>query len=146
MNQIEQKLQEKVAELEQQQEIVRQQEQFLRSIYDNVREAIFVVDLDSEDLFRYQGFNLAAQKLTGIKDVINKTPKEILAPEVAAAVELRYQECLQTGTSICYEECLIFEGKESWWLTTLNPIQNESGQIYRIIGISLNISHSLHFY
>ncbi|MDJ0590697.1 MAG: diguanylate cyclase, partial [Pleurocapsa sp. MO_226.B13] len=60
---INQQLQEKIAELEQQKSIIRQQEQFLRTIYDNVREAIFVVDVESEGIFRYQGFNPAAKRL-----------------------------------------------------------------------------------
>ncbi|MDJ0574728.1 MAG: PAS domain S-box protein [Xenococcaceae cyanobacterium MO_234.B1] len=144
MENVNQQLQEKIAELEKKETTIRQQEQFLRSIYDNVREAIFVVDIESDETFRYQGFNSAAEKLTGVKDVENKTPAQILPPEVAAAVEKRYTECIASKISISYEECLPFQGEDTWWLTTLNPIEDpiedETGKIYRIIGTSLNIS------
>ena len=70
---INQQLTEKIAELEQQKAIIRQQEAFLRSIYDNVQEAIFVVDITANGKFSYQGFNLAAQNLTGIKAKYNNT-------------------------------------------------------------------------
>ena len=119
---------------------IRSQEQFLRSIYDNVQEAIFVVDVDDNGEFHYQGFNASAIALTGIKDVIYKTPSEILPPEAAAAVTARYQDCLNANTCISYEECLPFRGEDTWWITNLQPIRDETGKIYRIIGTSLNIT------
>ena len=139
MNDINQQLQEKVVELEQQKAIIDRQSEFLRSIYDNVREAIFVVDVEPDNIFRYQGFNAAAIKLTGILDVLGKTPQELLPPEAAAAVEQRYQECVRYGASLSYEECLPFQDRDTWWLTTLNPLFDEAGKVHRIIGTSLNI-------
>ena len=140
MQDINQQLQEKVTELEAQKGIIRQQEQFLRSIYDNVREAIFVVDIQENGEFRYQGFNAAAIDLTGIADVENKTPAQILPAESAKIVVNHYSECVTSKTSIVYEECLPFRGHKTWWLTTLNPLIDAVGNVYRIIGTSLNIS------
>ncbi len=140
VNEINQQLKDKINTLKQQKAIIRQQEEFLRSIYDNVREAIFVVDLELDSTFRYQGFNSAAKKLMGVEDVENKTPAQILPPEAAIAVENHYTECVAAKTSISYEECLPFQDNNTWWLTTLNPIEDETGKIYRIIGTSLNIS------
>ncbi len=137
---INQQLQEKIVELEQKEITIGQQEQFLRSIYDNVREAIFVVDIESDGIFRYQGFNVAAEKLTGVQDIENKTPAQILSPEIAIAVEKHYRECLESKTTISYEECLPFQEEDTWWLTSLNPLKDEKGNIYRLIGTSLNIS------
>ncbi|MEO1005794.1 MAG: PAS domain S-box protein [Cyanobacteria bacterium J06638_38] len=140
MNHINQQLQAKIVELRQQKAIIRQQEQFLRSIYDNVQEAIFVVDIEEDGTFRYQGFNPAASRIIGIVDVEHKTPQEIFPSEVASLVEDRYQQCVDSRMSITYEECLPFQGKDTWWLTNLNPLADEGGKIYRIIGTSLNIS------
>ncbi|VEP11602.1 PAS domain S-box [Hyella patelloides LEGE 07179] len=140
MNEIERQLEAKIAELEQQKATIRQQEKFLRSIYDNVQEAIFVVDVTADGEFYYQGFNYAAKRLTGIEDVIGKTPAQLLPLEAATAVEKRYRKCVETAATISYEECLPFRGEDTWWLTTLNPIQDETGTINRIIGTSLNIT------
>lgn len=140
VKEINQQLQAKISQLEQQEAFISQQEQFLRSIYDNVQEAIFVVDIAADDTFRYQGFNLAAEKLTGVTEVENKTPSQILPPELAIAVENRYRDCLTSQKTLTYEECLSFQGEDTWWLTTLNPIENATGKIYRIIGTSLNIN------
>ena len=140
MENVNQQLQEKITELEQQKAFIRQQEQFLRSIYDNVREAIFVVDVAADGIFHYQDFNSEAKRLTGTEDVINKTPAQVLPPAAAAAVKEHYRECLESKATISYEECLPFPGEDTWWLTTLNPLGDETGNIYRIIGTSLNIS------
>ncbi len=137
---INRQLEEKIAELEQQKAIINEQQEFLRSIYDNVQEAIFVIDVESDGTFRCQGFNPAAIRLTGIADVVGKTIPQILPLEAALMVERHYAECLEARTTIHYEECLPFQGRDTWWLTTLNPIGDESDKIYRIIGTSLNIS------
>ena len=140
VNEINQQLSEKIAQLEEQETVIRQQTEFLRNIYDNVREAIFVVDVQADGKFRYQGFNAAAVGLTGVEDVVNKTPKQILPLSVASLVEQNYTKCLKAQTTISYEECLPFKGQDTWWLTTLNPLKDETGEIYRIVGTSLNIS------
>ena len=141
LEEIDRQLREKIAELQQQKATIYRQEQFLRSIYDNVLEAIFVVDI-AADGFYYQGFNQTAQTLTGLldRDVVDKTPAQIFPPQAAAAVEQNYQQCVETQTTISYEECLPFKGEDTWWLTTLNPVTDEEGKVYRIIGTSLNIS------
>ena len=138
MNDINQQLQQKVAELEQQKIIIDRQSEFLRSIYDNAHEAIFVVDVKADGTFRYQGFNATAMRLTGIVEVVGKTPEQIFSLEVAAAVERHYAECVQSKKSISYEECLP-SPEQTCWLTTLNPLVNKEGEVYRIIGTSLNI-------
>ena len=140
MKAINRQLQEKISELEQKEAVIHEQEQFLRSIYDNVREAIFVVDVESDGVFRYRGFNPVAKKLMGVEEVENKTPAQILPAKVAVAVANGYRECIESQASISYEECLPFQEQETWWLTTLNPIQDDTGKIYRLIGTSLNIN------
>ena len=120
--------------------VIRQQKQFIKNIYEDVREAIFVVNVTDKGEFYYQGFNPAARKLTGINDVVDKTPDQIFAPEVADEIKRHYNQCLESKVSITYEECLSIDGRDTWWLTSLNPVEDESGNIYRLVGTSLNIS------
>ena len=140
MNQRNYRSLDKLEELKQKEAIINQQAEFLRLIYENVKEAIFVVDLATDGEFYYQGFNPAAKKLTGIEDVVNKTPAQILSPEAAAQVTDQYQKCVRSKSIVTYEECLPFNGQDTWWLTTLNPIENDIGDVYRIVGTSLNIT------
>ena len=116
--------------------------QFLKSIYDEVNHSIFVVDVRSDGGFRFKGINPIHEKLTGIKSqaITGKTPEEFLDPEVARAVIHNYNNCIREGKTIQYEERIPFEGKDTWWETVLNPVRNESGHIFRIIGTSNNIT------
>ncbi|XGW00529.1 MAG: PAS domain S-box protein [Leptolyngbya sp. BL-A-14] len=109
-------------------------EPFLRSLYEGVAQAIFTLDVLEDGNFRYVAFNPAAERLSG------KTTAEIQGNAPGEKVRLRYVECVQTGSPITYEECLIFKDTPTWWLTTLNPIRDGSSRIYRIIGTSTSIT------
>ncbi|MEA5477740.1 PAS domain S-box protein [Pseudanabaena galeata UHCC 0370] len=120
--------------LKQVKESLQNREQFLRTIYEGVEQAIFTVDVLEDGDFRLVAFNPAAERLTGrsTAEISGKSPtKEVLQNYIA---------CVQAGTSITYEECLVFKGQPTWWITTLNPIYDALGRICRIVGTSTNIS------
>jgi PAS domain S-box-containing protein len=139
-----------ITEHEQQEKIREQYEErllenqlFLQSIYDDVNHAIFVVDVCPDGSFRYKGNNKLHVKLTGIstEGIAGKTPEELVADQhIAQAITGKYHACIQSGKTIQYEESMPFLGKDMWWETVLNPVRNECGRIYRIIGTSTNIT------
>jgi PAS domain S-box-containing protein len=116
--------------------------QFLQSIYDEVNHSIFVVEVLPDGTYRFKGHNPLHEKLTGIPqdEIAGKTPHDLLDPETAKAVTTNFDICIRENRSIQYEESLLFQGKQSWWETVLNPVRSESGTIYRIIGTSTNIT------
>jgi PAS domain S-box-containing protein len=119
---------------------LQEKEAFLSSIYNGVGESIFVIDI--LDDFRYVGLNPSHERRIGLRtaDLQGKTPEQVLPPEVAAVVRQHYQDCVDAGESITYEECLPFLGQEIWWLTSLTPLRDENSRIYRIIGNCVNIT------
>lgn len=121
---------------------LQEQEAFLRSLYNGVAQAIFVVDVRENGEFQYVGLNPTHERLTGLRsiDLAGKTPEQVLPPEIATAVRQRYQTCIEAGETISYEECLLFQGQPTWWLTTLTPLRDELGRIYRMVGSGINIS------
>ncbi|MGB3514491.1 MAG: PAS domain S-box protein, partial [Microcoleaceae cyanobacterium] len=118
------------------------QKEFLRSIYEGVDQAIFVLDVLGNGEFRYVSFNPACERLTGLSTLKykGKTPQQALSPETAKLVTEHYQTCVTAGECMSYEGCLSIEGKETWWITTLCPLQNEQGQIYRLVSSSTDIT------
>ncbi|MBD2346449.1 PAS domain S-box protein [Anabaena subtropica] len=120
---------------------LQQKEHFLRSIYDGVANSIFVVDVIDGD-FRFMSLNPAHERLTGLvsSELQGKTPEQVLPPAFAASVRQHYQNCVEVGETITYEECLPFQGQETWWITSLTPLRDENLRIYRIIGSSINIT------
>ncbi len=121
---------------------LQESEQFLRSIYEGIEASVFIVDVLEDGEFRYVGINPAHERLTGLasSQLIGKTPEEILIPEMAEMVSEHYRACIAAGKTISYEECLVIEGKETWWITSLTPICDSNERIYRIIGTSFNIN------
>ena len=121
---------------------LQESEQFLASIYEEVNHSIFVVDVCPDGSFRFKGINPNHEKLTCFKneEITGKTPEEFFDHDVALAIIHNYERCLQEGKTIQYEESIPFQGQQSYWETTLNPVRNESGHIYRIIGTSKNIT------
>jgi PAS domain S-box-containing protein len=119
-----------------------EKEVVLRSIYDGVAESIFVVDVLENGIFQYAGLNPTHERLSGIRstELQGKTPEQVLAPDIAAAIQQRYRACIEAGDTISYEEYLPFQGQHSWWLTSLTPLRNEQERIYRIIGYSIDIT------
>ncbi|MBD2665957.1 two-component sensor histidine kinase [Richelia sinica FACHB-800] len=124
---------------------LQQQETFLRSIYDGVGQPIFVVDVVDDD-FRFVGLNPAHERVTGLltSNLQGKTPEQVLPPILAAQVRRHYQDCVDAGTNISYEECFPLQEQETWWITSLTPLRNEQGKVYRIVGNSVNITEQKH--
>ncbi|MFC2084217.1 PAS domain S-box protein [Bacteroidota bacterium] len=124
---------------------LRDQQRFLDGIYTGVDLPIFVVDVTEEGEMRFSGLNPAHERLTGFTSewIKGKTPEE-LYPRIPKGVinEIRghYQECLDAGHSIQYEEMIPMDGKDMWWLTTLTPLKGRNGRIYRIIGSAMSIT------
>ncbi|MFQ4144234.1 PAS domain-containing protein [Chlorogloeopsis sp. ULAP02] len=131
-----------VTERVQTEKALQEKEQFLRSIYNGVEQAIFVVDVIEDGDFKLVGFNPACERFTNMRsaEIQGKSLQQMFPPEIAASVRQRYQACQEAGKVITYEECLPFLGLDTWWITNLAPLWDERSRIYRIVGSSINIS------
>ncbi len=111
---------------------------FLDSIYNGVQQAMFVVDVGRDGVFRLRSTNTRHATLTGLTTamVAGRTPHEIAAlpPESADHIVERFRACVELGDVYEYEECLVVEGAESWWVTRLTPVRDANGAVVRLIG------------
>jgi len=121
---------------------LQEQEQFLRSIYDGVEYAIFVVDVLETGDFHYAAFNAFAENLTehSTTEIEGKTPEMLFGEEEGALIRDSLNRCLQAGIQVFQEDCLLINGQRTWLLTTFNPLHNAEGEIYRIVGTSFDIT------
>ncbi|MEO0489222.1 MAG: PAS domain S-box protein, partial [Cyanobacteria bacterium J06659_2] len=119
-----------------------EQEQLLRSTYEGVNHSIVIIDVISEHDFQYVGWNPATEQSTGIFStaIVGKTPEEALGVEIGTKVRQQYEQCVTAGTTISYEEFLPLDGQAHWWLTTLNPLKDANGRIFRIVLTTVEIS------
>jgi PAS domain S-box-containing protein len=121
---------------------MRQQKEFLRTIYDSVDYSIFVIDVGADGEFRYVGWNRAAELFGNIssEEACGKTPAELFPASTAAFFRHKLRECLLKDSSISYEETVNFETQKVEFITTLTPLRDEFGKICRIVGSATDIT------
>ncbi|MGC9471997.1 MAG: ATP-binding protein [Bacteroidales bacterium] len=123
----------------------RDRDQLLESIFYGTDIAIFVVEVSPDKEFRYLGLNPAHERISGLKsgEIRGKRPEDLFPDvprKVIRQIRNHYEECLEKGSSIEYEEMIPIRGKNLWWLSRLTPLKNAGGRVYRIIGTSTHIS------
>lgn len=136
-----------ITELKNKEKMLSDQYRFLESIFKGTDSSLFIIDVTEDGDFVFNSLNPAHERTSGIKteEVKGKTPDE-LAPdllpiEAAKAVRANYQKCLDAGEVIRYEEMIPMKGRNIFWLTTLTPLKNEEGRVYRIVGSAMDITH-----
>ncbi|GAB4151591.1 MAG: hypothetical protein Fur0046_30940 [Cyanobacteria bacterium J069] len=121
---------------------LREQEQFLRSIYEGVGYSVFVCDVRENGDLYVAGWNPVSEQDVGKRsvDVAGKPLEEVFGPEQGGEIARRFRTCVEQATVYVYEECRVFQGQERWFLTTLNPLKNGAGRVYRLVGTALDIT------
>ncbi|BAY82084.1 two-component sensor histidine kinase [Calothrix parasitica NIES-267] len=122
--------------------ISQEQEQFLRSVYDGSEHITFVVDVLEDNNFSHQGWNPACERAIGMKseDAKGKALEEIFGEVQGKKIRQSYLNCVEADAPITYEECLNLDENPSWWFTTLNPLKDVDGRIYRLVGTTVEIT------
>ncbi|MGD1866219.1 MAG: PAS domain S-box protein [Phormidesmis sp.] len=125
---------------------LRDQQQFLDSIYRGANVVMFAWDLidQAKRELRCSGWNPACAETTGLSEaqVLGKTPVDVFGPEAGGTMIERQLQCIEQQQSIEYEEEIVLDDSPTWWTTKLNPIRDEAGKIYRVVGTTTNITEA----
>ncbi|KAA3598114.1 MAG: PAS domain S-box protein [Calditrichaeota bacterium] len=129
-------------------ELIDNQQKFLESIFQGVSLPIFVIDVENNGTLKFNSINPAHEKLSGmtndwIKGKSTKDLEEFITKAGVEHIEQRYNSCLEASEPIYYQEMIPMNGKETWWNTTLTPLKNKDGIIYRIIGTASFINEKI---
>lgn len=124
------------------QERVRQQEEFLRSIYNNQGNIVFVVDYAEDGQWRYSDWNARAEEVTGIerRDMVGKTPIELFGHSTGSGFIRHYHDCIEAGDKITVEESFSKGDRTFYFQLTLTPLFDSNGQVTRLIGTSTDVT------
>ncbi len=115
---------------------------FYESVFVTAPHGLFVVNVTPEGEMVMATVNPVIEAWTGLKtaDLCGKTPEVAFGAEIGSRIRGKYQQCIDVGESIAYEEYVPFNGRDSWSQTTLTPMRDSSGRIYRLIGTAINIT------
>jgi len=127
-------------------DILQEREQFLRSIYDGVETAILIIDVQRRANnvdFSFVGMNPAYERLIGLetsKVHPGNVPVRIFPATLALESLRHYEKCVRTGKTVNYEQNYDRSGQKTWWETSLIPLRDSQGLIYRIVSSSTDIT------
>ncbi len=110
-------------------------------VFNGTQDAMFLVEIEQNGTFRFRANNRSHQIKTGLSAEIfrGKTPYELVGKEIGDALIANYQQCIDKGHAIVYEETLALPGGKRVWLTTLTPVF-ENDSIKYLVGSSLDIT------
>jgi PAS domain S-box-containing protein len=120
--------------------------QFLTTIYEGSSHAIWVLNVEADNEFRFAAFNRTACRRIGVteQDVINKTITELM-PSIfedqdPAHFINHYTDCVNSAQDKDYIEYIDIDNEERWYQTSLYPIKDANGHVIKIVGTAIDIS------
>lgn len=111
-------------------------------IFDNIADGIFLLEVTDDSRFRNLEMNSSFLALTGIdrEFMLGKCIEEVMQKGNTDIVNTRYLQCFETGQPIEEELELDMPDGKHVFLSKFIPIRNNSGRVYRIVGITQDIT------
>jgi len=109
---------------------------------DSLDLAMFILEVQGDSKLVFRKLNRFHEKISGLKskDLVGKTPFEVLPPRMAESVNAKYLTCVRSCAPYSYEEVLNLPNGELWWQTTLSPLISEDGVVVGIVGTGVDIT------
>ncbi|XGI83544.1 PAS domain S-box protein [Halorutilales archaeon Cl-col2-1] len=111
------------------------------SVFENVQDALFLLDVDEGGTVRFQRFNEQEEEYTGksTEEVRGKTPVEAFGEDIGSELRSNYRQCIERCETVVYEEELTLGGKTRVWQTKLTPVVVD-GEVEKIVGAGRDIT------
>ncbi len=124
-------------------EKAEENEEKYRQIFENSRDVIFIYEVTEDQRYKVVTFNPAEEKYIGnVKQFEGQYIDECIPPYLFNQFRVKYEHCIEAGHLIAYEEEINYGPLNLKMLTQLIPLKNSSGRVYRIIGISHDITEN----
>jgi two-component system cell cycle sensor histidine kinase/response regulator CckA len=123
-------------------EALRAERNLLRTLIDNMRDAIYVKDTES----RFVTANMATAHLMGaetVDELLGKTDFDFYPHEQASQYRAEEQEIIGSGQPLIDDGQPVMIGPDSprWMLITKVPLHDEQGRVVGIVGVSHDFTH-----
>ncbi len=121
---------------------LKENEQKYLSIFNSTPDGVFLLKI-IDDRFLLEETNPVhyAVSVPFFGEIKGRYIDEILPPEYREFPLSKYNECVNKGEIVKYEEHIILPDNSSlWYFTILTPIKNDYGKVIRILGSSRDIT------
>ncbi|WP_425515622.1 PAS domain S-box protein [Marinobacterium ramblicola] len=121
---------------------LRESEQRHRDIFNNSHDALFLLEVTEDGGFRNIEVNPAFERMIGMSraELIGKTIDETVPQAVAEVANAKYRRCIAAGKVTEEEVELDLPAGRRILHSTLVPVRDRFGAIYRIVGITRDIT------
>lgn len=124
---------------------LRENEQFLRSIYSGVDLAISIYEPLAGDRFRIVSVNPGYERQAGVPaGMVEGRELEVLAEHVfresVEALRRQLALCRDSGEGVEFEMQAMLHGRETWWYRQFSAIRDARGVVTRIVGSAIDIT------
>lgn len=117
-------------------EELKEREKQWSSLFDTVADTIIVIDVESNNRFRFNSVNKAFQITTGVnqKDIIGKLVNDIIPQSSLDIVLNHYNTAIKEKRSVSWEETSDYPTGRLTGIVTVAPVFDDSGVCTKLIG------------
>ncbi|GEM_PF-299651 len=124
------------------QKLLQESNTKFQQIFDNSVDIIYFVEVTPEGRFIHLDVNAAYVKAVGMpyEVIVGHYVDEIENVSFRKTLLDKYSSCLKAGTQVDYIAQYSFSHSSCTYHSTLSPIRDASGRIYRIVGVARDIT------
>jgi PAS domain S-box-containing protein len=126
-------------------EKLKESEHRYREIFNNSHDSISLLEVLEDSRFRILALNDQYLREIGVtrEQFVGNTVEQNVSPEDAALVNAKYKHCVDTGT--IYEDTIELNMPKGvrTYHSTLIPIHDNTGKVYRLMAVSRDITDEL---
>lgn len=117
-------------------EVLKQNEQQLTSIYNTVADAIYYVAVEPNQQYRFLSVNPAFSKITGVpaEQIVGKLLNDIIPQPSLALVLDKYQEAIKEHSLVRWEETSNYPNGELTGVVSVTPVFDKDGNCTHLVG------------
>lgn len=121
---------------------LQESRQRYQEVFEHSSECIFLIDVTPDGRFKFVELNPAEEKAVGLSnaELAGRFVEDTLSPELAQQVIARYRRCVEAATLISYDEELDLPVGLRYFHTSLIPVYDAAGTIYRLVGVARDIT------
>ncbi|MFQ5576110.1 MAG: PAS domain S-box protein, partial [Anaerolineae bacterium] len=125
-----------ITERKKAEQTLRESEQRLSLIFDTVGDALFLLAVEPNDVFRFESVNRAFLTATGLHEeqIVGRRIQEVIPESAHKLVLGKYKEAIREKKTVTWEEVSAYPSGEKTGLVAVTPAFNREGVCTQVVG------------
>ncbi len=117
-------------------DLVQAHEQQLELIYDNVKDVLYMIEVEPDFTFKFIAVNNSFTAVTGLPQelIIGKYLHEVIPPESIDLVRGNYMTAIRERKTMHWKEISQYPTGQKTGLVTITPVFDKNGECHKMIG------------